>query len=81
MTCGELDTLCIERCDPYRDVLAIRFEAQLESAAHFEQLSIVVERIAREQQVDDLNGFLETRQRRIEFHAVEMFDDLRAAGA
>src|SRR5258707_42679 len=37
MTRSELDTLCIERCDPYGDVFALRFEAQLESAAHLEQ--------------------------------------------
>src|SRR5258707_12255107 len=49
LTCGELDALRIERRYPYGDVLADRFEAQLEPPAHFEQLSIVVERTAREQ--------------------------------
>ncbi len=48
MTCGELDAFRIERCDPYRNVLAQRIEAQLEPAAHFEQLSIVVESTARD---------------------------------
>src|ERR1700730_9003253 len=54
MTRGELDALRIERCYPYRDVLSLRFEAQLEPAPKFEQLSIVVERSADEQHVDDL---------------------------
>src|SRR5260370_35760202 len=77
---GELDALRIEGRYPYRHVLALWFEAQLKSPAHFEQLSIVIEKISGEQEVDDLHGFLESRQRWIEFHAVEMFDDLRAAG-
>lgn len=81
MTSGEFDALRIERCYPYGDMLAEAFESQLEPSAQFEQLSIVVERVASEQQVDDLHGFLQSRQRRIEFHAVEMFDDLRAAGS
>ena len=81
MTCGELDALRIERGYPNGDVLSDWFEAQFKPAAQFEQLSLVVEGIAREQQVDDLDGFFQSCQRRIEFHAVEMFDHLRAAGA